>query len=268
MEMEQQEVLLKDYSDEEKGAYLGAIASMATADHQATEEELEYIMGLADAAELSDQQKQAVRHAAEELTGDDLKKCLDILKNSKLKFSLVTDLISFAKSDNNYSEDEKANIQKISKYLGINEQQFSFLDQFVKKTSQTENAHQQVNQPEFLASSGLSQSAKSSGIDIGSLTKGFLGVVGPMVLAGLAARGMRGRGGGGLGGMLGGGGLGGMLGGGLGGMLGGGGGLGGMLGGGGGMMGGGGGLGSLIGALSGGRGYSRTGGMLGRMMGF
>jgi uncharacterized tellurite resistance protein B-like protein len=266
MEMDQQEVLLKDYSDEEKGAYLGAIASMATADHQATEEEMEYIMALADAAELSEQQKQAVRHAAKELTGEDLKKCLDLLKNSKLKFSLITDLISFAKSDNNYSDEEKANIQKISKYLGINEQQFSFLDQFVNKAGQTENAHQQVNQPEFLASSGLSQSAKSSGIDIGSLTKGFLGVIGPMVLAGLAARGMRGRGGGGLGGMMGGGGIGGMLGG----MLGGGG-PGGMFGGtgrSGGMMGGGGGLGSLIGALSGGRGYSRTGGMLGKMMGF
>ena len=264
MEMDQQDVLLKDYSDEEKGAYLGAIASMATADHQATEEELEYIMALAEAAELSEQQKQAVRHAAEELTGDDLKKCLDLLKNSKLKFSLVTDLISFAKSDNNYSDEEKANIQKISAYLGINEQQFSFLDQFVNQAGQPENAHQQVNQPEFLDSSGLGQSAKSSGIDIGSLTKSFLGVIGPMILAGLAARGMRGRGGGGgLGGMPGGGGIGGMLGG----LLGGGGGTGGT-GRSGGMMGGGGSLGSLIGALSGGRGYSRTGGMLGKMMGF
>jgi uncharacterized tellurite resistance protein B-like protein len=254
---QQQEVLLKDYSDQEKGAYLGAIASMATADHQATQEELEYIMALADAAELSEQQKSAVSHAAEELTGDDLKKCLDILKNSQLKYSLVTDLISFAKSDNHYSEEEKANILKISKYLGINEQQFSFLDQFVKKTSQAENPQQQINQPGFLASSGLTQSAKSSGIDIGSLTKGLLGVVGPLVLAGLASRGMRRSGG--PGGMMGGGGLGGMFGG--------GGGLGGMLGGGGGMMGGGG-PGSLISALSGGRGYSRTGGLLGRMMGF
>jgi uncharacterized tellurite resistance protein B-like protein len=252
--MEQQDVILKDYSDQEKGAYLGAIASMATADHQATEEELEYIMALADAAELSEQQKSAVMHAAQELTGDDLKKCLDILKNSQLKYSLVTDLISFAKSDNNYSEEEKANILKISKYLGINEQQFSFLDQFVKKTSQAENPQEQINQPGFLASSGLTQSAKSSGIDIGSLTKGFLGVVGPLVLAGLASRGMRRRGG--LGGMMGGGGLGGMLGG-------------GMMGGGlGGTMGGGGGLGSLISVLSGGRGYQRTGGLLGRMMGF
>ena len=38
------EKLLKEYSDLEKGAYLGAISSIATADHSATEEEVEYIM--------------------------------------------------------------------------------------------------------------------------------------------------------------------------------------------------------------------------------
>ena len=34
------EKLLKEFSDREKGAYLGAIASLATADHTATEEEI------------------------------------------------------------------------------------------------------------------------------------------------------------------------------------------------------------------------------------
>ena len=88
------EKLLKEYSDLEKGAYLGAISSIATADHSATEEEVEYIMALADSASLSDEQKQAVRRAATELTGQELKKCLDILKTSDLKYSLVTDLIT------------------------------------------------------------------------------------------------------------------------------------------------------------------------------
>ena len=51
------EKLLKDYSDMEKGAYLGAISSIATADHSASEEEIEYIMALADSADLSEDQK-------------------------------------------------------------------------------------------------------------------------------------------------------------------------------------------------------------------
>src|SRR5215213_10216965 len=108
--MEQQEVLLKNYSDMEKGAYLGAIASIATADHSATEEELDYLMALADSAELSEQQKQVVTRAATELTPDELKRCIEILKNSELRFSLVTDLISFAKADGHYGEEEKAGI--------------------------------------------------------------------------------------------------------------------------------------------------------------
>lgn len=246
--MEKQEVLLKDYTDQEKGAYLGAIASLATADQEASEEELAYIIALAEAAGLSGQQTLAVEKAAKEITGEELMKCLDILKNSQLKYSLVTDLISFAQADNHYSDEEKANIQKISHHLGINQQQFSFLDQFVNKTSNVPNVQEEINKPGFLSSNGLTDPLKKSGLDIASVTRGFLGMVAPMVLAGLVSRAGRGRNR--MGGM---GGLGGMAGG------------GGMLGGG---TRSGGGLGSLISVLSGGRGYRNTGGLLGRLMGF
>ena len=77
--MDTNKKLLEEYSDLEKGAYLGAISSIATADHAATPEEIEYIMALADSANLSDSQKKAVARAASELTGEELKKCLDIL---------------------------------------------------------------------------------------------------------------------------------------------------------------------------------------------
>lgn len=255
--MEQQEVLLKDYSDMEKGAYLGAIASIATADHSATEEELEYLMALADSAELSDEQKQVVERAATELSADELKRCIEILRTSELRFSLVTDLISFAKADNQYTEDEKANIEKIAQQLNINKQQFSLLDEFAEKTSNEQvqslaaTGQQNPEEPGFLSSlglGGLSDKFKNSGINMGSLTKGLLGIAGPMILGSLLSRGMRGRGRSNSFGMGGGGGL-------LGG-LGGRGGLGGM----------GGGFGSLIGMLSGGRGFGRSGGLLGRIL--
>ena len=71
--METTERTLKDYSDREKGAYLGAIASIATADRSASPEELEHIRGLADEAELSPQQKQLVERAATELSEEELK---------------------------------------------------------------------------------------------------------------------------------------------------------------------------------------------------
>lgn len=228
------EKLLKDYSDIEKGAYLGAISSIATADHSATEEEVEYIMALADSANLSDEQKQAVRRAATELTGQELKKCLDILKNSDLKYSLVTDLISFAESDKKYSDEERANVEKISQYLGINQQQFNLLDQFVKKTAEAQPEPEEVTKPTFLSKLGLEQKFQNSGINMGSLTKGLLGIAGPLILANL----IRGRQNRGMSSSLN------------------------PFG-----MGGRGGLGSIISMLSGGRGFSRTGNMFNRVFG-
>ncbi|HEX2535492.1 MAG TPA: TerB family tellurite resistance protein [Chitinophagaceae bacterium] len=253
------EKLLKEYSDREKGAYLGAIASIATADRTASEEELQFIEELADTAELSAEQKESVHRAATELSGEELKQCLDILKTSDLRYSLITDLIAFAESDQNYTAEEKASVEKIAAYLNINQQQFSVLNQFVNKTAESGATPEQMQSHGFLDNLGLGDKLKGAGINTGSLMKGVLGMAAPFLLASLL-RGGRRRGGGMLGGGMlgGGGGLGGMLGGGLGGMLGGGG-MGGMM--------GGGGLGSLIGMLSGGRGMRSTGGLFGRMMG-
>ena len=235
--MAQTEKLLKDYSDVEKGSYLGAIASIATADRSASEEELEYIETLADSAELSPEQKEAVRRAATELSEDELQKCLDALKGSDLRFSLVTDLIAFAESDQNYTPEEKANIEKIARYLNINQEQFSLLGQFVEKTKTADVPPEDVKQQGFLGSLGLEEKFKNSGINFSSLAKGLLGIAGPMILASLVSRGMGRRGG-----------LGGMLGGGL---------MGGLRRGG---------LGSLTGMLNGGRGFGSTGGLLSRVL--
>lgn len=230
------ETILEGYSDHEKGAYLGAIASIATADREASPEELEYIDNLCEAAQLSEKQKQAVHQAATELSGEELNRCLDILKGSELKYSLVTDLMAFAKSDNNYSEKEEENITKISRYLGIDQKQFSLLDQF---------ADESVHQPETTEAQGLlggrlGNQLQSAGINTGSLFKGLISIAAPMLIGSMLSRGRRG------------GGLGGALGGGLGGMLGGG------------MSGG---LGSVIGMLNGGRGMGSTGGLFGRIFG-
>jgi uncharacterized tellurite resistance protein B-like protein len=249
--MAESTTILEGYSDMEKGAYLGAIASLATADRQASEEEMEYIEQLCVAADLSPQQSDAVRQAANGLTGEELTRCLDTLKNSELRYSLVTDLMAFAKADNDYSEAEEQTVHKISQYLGVNQQQYSLLDQVSQQSVSAPPESQQAPSQQAFFGGGLKEKLQGAGINTGSLMKGVLAIAAPMILGRMMSRGR----GGGLGGMLGGG-LGGMLGG---GMMGGGGGLGGMM--------GGGGLGSLIGMLSGGRGMRSTGGLLGRVLG-
>lgn len=245
--MTEQTTILEGYSDQEKGAYLGAIASLATADRQATQEELDYITELCEAANLSAEQQGVVQQAATEMSGEELQQCLNVLKGSELRYSLVTDLMAFAKADNDYSEAEEQNIKKISTYLGLDQEQFTALDQFSKQT--VENSAQPATEPAQVQQNffggGIGDKLQKAGINSGSLMKGVLAIAAPMLLGRMFSGGGRRGGMGGLGG-----GLGGMLGGGLGGMM------------------GGGGLGSLIGMLGGSRGGMRgTGGLLGRILG-
>lgn len=266
--MESSQKILQGSTDNEKGAYLGAIASIATADRQASDEEVEYLRKLAEAAGLSDDQKDAVIKAATEISDEDAKRCLDVLKTSELKYSLVTDLIAFAKSDNSYSDEEQKTIQKMSDYLGVNKEQFSLLDHFTDKaitsasanaasgsstpTSNTSTNNAQPEDTDFLSSLGLKDKLESVGIKGSGLLKGLLGIAAPMLLAKMVTGGLsrnRGYGGGMFGNS--------------GGLFGGSG--GGMFGGGGGMFGGG--LGSIFSMLSGGGGYRSSGGLLSRIFG-
>ena len=241
--------ILEGYSDMEKGAYLGALASIATADRSATEEEITYLQALCESANLSEDQTNLLREAATtEISDDDLRRFLDVLKTSDLRFSLVSDVIAFAESDQSYSEEEKQKVQLIAQYLGVNQEQFSLLDQFTKKAvkevpNQAEALETEQTTPgNFLDSLGFGDKLKNAGINSNSLLKGALGIIGPLVLARMFSGGRRRSGGGGMfgGGTLGGGGglLGGLLGGGL-----------------------------LGGLLGGGRGFGNAGGMLGRMFG-
>jgi uncharacterized tellurite resistance protein B-like protein len=185
--------ILEGYSDQEKGAYLGAIASMATADRAASPEELEHLEEMAEAAALSDTQRNSVLRAASELSGEELIQCLDILKTSDLRFSLVADLIAFAEIDNKFTPEEKQNIEKITNYLGVDKTQFSLLDQFVQRTAQSNKSPEEISKPGFLESLGLKDQFSKAGINLGSSARGLLGMLGPMLLGGMIGRGMRGN---------------------------------------------------------------------------
>lgn len=249
------EPLLSSYSSQEKGAYLTAIASIASADHSASEEELNYLQLLSQEAGLDQNQQATVMQAAKETNDTQIKSSLDILKNSELKYSLMADLLNFAKSDSNYSAEEKVKLDSVAKYLGINHDQYEALNQFADKTASANVQPEQAADPNFLSSLGLEEKFKSAGLNFGTIGKGLLGFLAPLIMSKMMGGASRGS----AGGM---GGLGNILGG-----LGGAGGLGGMLSGlGGGNGKSGGGLGSLISVLSGGRGLGSAGGLLSKIM--
>jgi len=232
--------LLQNYSEEEKTAYLSAIASLATADRQASGAEAQFLQALSQQAGLSGGATQQVMAAAQDASNQSIQQHLDVLKGSDLRFSLVTDLISFARADGAYANDEEAMIGKMSQYLGINPEQKQVLETVVDQAATVAHDPQDPAKRGFL--DGIGDKLSNVGVPKGALMAGLLGVVAPMVISRVMRGGeqsqSQGQGGGMLGG-LGSSGLGGLLGGaaqsGMGGLLGGvlgGGMLGGLLGGG------------------------------------
>ena len=226
--------LLQNYSEAEKTAYLSAIASLATADRQASGAEGQFLQALAQQAGLSGGATQQVLAAAQDASNQSIQQHLDVLKGSDLRFSLVTDLISFARADGAYANDEEAMIGKMSQYLGINAEQQHTLETVVDQAATVAHDPQDPGKQGFL--SGIGDKLSSVGIPKGALMAGLLGVVAPMVISRVMGGGRRqdtnpggGLMGGSMGGLLGGAansGLGGLLGGLLGGGM-----LGGLLGG-------------------------------------
>jgi len=251
----EQTTLLKDYSQEEKGAYLGALASMASVDGKATQEELEFLGLMSEAADLPENVHQEVVQIAKDPSQINVQKCLDVLKGSQLRFSFITDIISFAKADGHYSPEEQKQIQKMADYLKVDQKQYSILEQYVNKADEAQKHGEDPTSQSFLSKNGFGDMFKNAGISP-QMVQGVLGVVAPLVIAKLMSGGRRSRYGGGMMGGMGGGLLGGLLGGGMGG----------------GMYRSGGGLGSMIsilGGLNGQRGYGnmRQSGGLGGLLG-
>ena len=173
--------LLQNYSEDEKTAYLSAIASLATADRQASPAEGQFLQALSQQAGLSPESTQQVAAAANDSTNESIQQHLDVLKNSDLRYSLVTDLISFSRADGAYSNDEEAMVNKMSQYLGINQQQQQTLETVVDQAADVAHNPQDPAKEGFFSSIG--DKLSSVGIPKGALMAGLLGVVAPMVLS-------------------------------------------------------------------------------------
>jgi len=243
-----QNILLSNYSENEKGAYVAALAALASSDREATPEELEHLREISKEAGLSDEHEEQIIAAAEDASGEDLKNSLDILKESDLRYGLITDLIALAKVDDSYTTEEKGNIEKVSRYLNVKDDQFAILDQFVNEAADEERTADEYNKPNFLRSTGMQEKFSNAGFNMNTIGKSIFGFLGPILLGSLAGKALGRRNtsstqGGGLGGILGN-----------------------ILSGSGTTRGVGGGLGSLVSGLARSRSNGSMGGLLGRLL--
>ena len=173
--------LLQNYSDAEKTAYLSAIAALATADRQATAPEAEFLQRLAQQAGLSDEATRRILAAADSANNQTVQQDLDQLKSSDLRFSLITDLISFARADSTYSPGEQEMVDKMAAYLGVNPEQKQTLETVVDQAATVQHNPQDPAKEGFLNSIG--DKLSNVGIPKGALMAGLLGVVAPMVIS-------------------------------------------------------------------------------------
>ena len=201
---------LSAYPEQEKTAYLSALAALATSDREASEEELEHLRQIANDAGLLETNEEQIINAARDVSGKNLKDSLDVLKGSDLRYGLITDLIAIAQADESYTAQEKENIGKVSRYLNINDNQFSILDQYVQKAVEEERPAEEYRKPNYLGSTGMQEKFSNAGFDMQSIGRGIFGFLGPILLGSLASRSLGRRSstspnrGGGLGGMFGG----------------------------------------------------------------
>jgi uncharacterized tellurite resistance protein B-like protein len=205
-----QNILLSNYTEQEKTAYITALAALATSDREASDEELENLREVSSSVGLSAEQEETIMKAAQDTSGRELIRSLDVLKDSDLRYGLITDLIAMAKADESYTQEERGNIEKVSRYLNVNDSQFSILDQFVNKAADEERTPEEYRKPDFLRSTGMQDKFSNAGFSMGSMGKSIFGFLAPIILSGIAGRTLRGRNsrsisnqGGGLGGMLG-----------------------------------------------------------------
>lgn len=226
MQFESKE-LLKDYPEKEKTAYLAAVASMGTPEDKASQEEEEFLADLCEEAGLTKADKEEVINEARNPANDGFENHLTFLRNSDLKYSFIVDVITYAKADGDYTDEEKKKIQRMADRLGITIEQYNALSEYIEKAEIAQG--EEATEEGFLEKTGLKQKFNRLNIPV----KGLLsGLVGSMLMRGVMGR----RRGGLLGSLLGG------------------------------TRYRRGGLSSVVGMLSGSRGYRRSGGLLSRLL--
>jgi|GEM_PF-2313735 len=164
-------------------SYLIVVATAATADRHNTPEEIAFVEQMALAANLSDDNRALITKAVADANSADVASHAAKFVNNDLKFSLVTDLLNLSYADGKLSDTEVAEISKIITALGVNQEQFDALKQYVEASNKEASAEggntlltadgqpkEQTNN--FLDKIGLSGVFKSLGIPTTNFASG------------------------------------------------------------------------------------------------
>ena len=126
---------LLNYNESERTAYLTLLASVASADYENSEGEVAFMQQMCSMAQVGESGIQEVTNAMQNPSGVNFATHINALKNSELKFSLVADILNMVNADGDTDAEELAHIKRLNAALGINEEQFGVMDQYVQKAN-------------------------------------------------------------------------------------------------------------------------------------
>lgn len=174
---------LQKYSDTEKSAYIGAIASIASNNKPITEDEANFIRTLCRSINLPSEKETAILQEATASTTSHVHiwQYLEILKNSPLRYSLLVEIISAAKADSQYTLDEEDLIRQFGEVINITQLQSGVLAHFVSAVELAQKHGEDIKQPAFIIEADLIKEFNHAGLSsdiIGSL----IGVMAPNLL--------------------------------------------------------------------------------------
>lgn len=169
-------------SEDIKTSYLIILTAISSADKQSSPQEQAFVEQMSTLAGLSDASKAQIQEAMANPQNLNLKDHLAKFSSSDLKYALAADLLNLAYKDGNLDSNESSQISQINSVIGVNEEQFKALQQYVtaanKEAEQTngnafidENG-QPKTQNNFLEKTGLGNMFKQLGIPVDHFTTG------------------------------------------------------------------------------------------------
>ena len=121
-----------DLPKEDRIAYLKVVASLAAADGAIGDKEIALIRSACEDFELSGQEIDDVVAAARDPEHTEIQQTIESLKDSPLRFTLLTDLTFVAHADGRYTKEERIEVVEISQILDTTYDQLIAIDRHVE----------------------------------------------------------------------------------------------------------------------------------------
>jgi uncharacterized tellurite resistance protein B-like protein len=175
----------------ERADYLTVVAAMLAADGVVDPAELAKLRELCKALELPVAEMGDVLANAEHPSPERVRTTLSRLRDSDLKFSLMTDCIFMAYADGRVAPEEEAEIRSLSDALGISMTQVAALRRYVEAVNQAVQGKVPPDRAKKLVGEAIA-SAASVGVPIGAIavSGSVFGLSAAGITSGLAALGL------------------------------------------------------------------------------